>query len=102
MSNEHELNAIVNGVMDKVGLVEDIQGAIARIRARATDDDDIVTAEVDGMGTLTGLWIDDSIANSDARTVSALIIATANQASLNATTQRAALLSQLQEGLEKP
>lgn len=98
----HDVDAILSGVWDKIGLLEDTAGGLDRIRARASDDDDVVTAEVDGQGNLTGLWINDSIAQLDTRTVSELIIQTAAEAARLATEQRMELIRQLQEGFETP
>ncbi|QNG19492.1 YbaB/EbfC family nucleoid-associated protein [Rhodococcus triatomae] len=98
----NEMDAIVARAQEKIGLLEDALDGLGRLRARASDEKDTVTAEVDGNGTLTGLWMDDSIATTDSRALGPLIVATVSEAARLATEQRMELMNRLQDGFESP
>lgn len=66
--------------------------SIDRIRARFTTKDGVVTAEVDGHGALTGLWLDDSISEMSPKDVGMLITWASQQAAQKAGEERSKIL----------
>ncbi|QSE88895.1 YbaB/EbfC family nucleoid-associated protein [Rhodococcus pseudokoreensis] len=96
--SEHDMDAIVGRATEQVNLLEEALAGLQSITARASSESDQVTAEVDGNGTLTGLWMDDSISSLDARTLAAMITSTTQEAARLATEQRTRVMTALQEG----
>ncbi len=91
------MDAIVGRAADQVNLLEEALAGLQSIKARASSESDQVTAEVDGNGNLTGLWMDDSISTLDARTLAALITSTTHEAARLATEQRTQVMKTLQD-----
>ncbi|MGW5148835.1 YbaB/EbfC family nucleoid-associated protein [Rhodococcus koreensis] len=81
-----------------MNLLEEALAGLQSITARASSESDQVTAEVDGNGTLTGLWMDDSISSLDARTLAAMITSTTREAARLATELRTRVMTALQDG----
>ncbi|MGW4336067.1 YbaB/EbfC family nucleoid-associated protein [Rhodococcus koreensis] len=96
--SEHDMDAIVGRATEQVNLLEEALAGLQSITARASSESDQVTAEVDGNGTLTGLWMDDSISSLDARTLAAMITSTTQEAARLATEQRTRVMTALQDG----
>ncbi|MFC9357119.1 YbaB/EbfC family nucleoid-associated protein [Rhodococcus sp. NPDC057014] len=96
--SEHDMDAIVGRATEQVNLLEEALAGLQSITARASSESDQVTAEVDGNGTLTGLWMDDSIASLDARTLAAMITNTSQEAARLAAEQRTRVMTALQDG----
>ncbi|PBC52842.1 hypothetical protein CJ179_05840 [Rhodococcus sp. ACS1] len=96
--SEHDMDAIVGRATEQVNLLEEALAGLQSIAARASSESDQVTAEVDGNGTLTGLWMDDSISSLDARTLAAMITSTTQEAARLATEQRTRVMAALQDG----
>lgn len=92
------MDAIVGRATEQVNLLEEALAGLQSITARASSESDQVTAEVDGNGTLTGLWMDDSISSLDARTLAAMITSTTQEAARLATEQRTRVMTALQDG----
>ncbi|ELB87824.1 YbaB/EbfC family nucleoid-associated protein [Rhodococcus opacus] len=99
--SEHDMDAIVWRATEQVNLLEEALAGLQAIKARASSESDQVTAEVDGNGTLTGLWMDDSISTLDARTLATMITSTTQEAARLATEQRARVMTTLQDGFGK-
>ncbi|BAH54559.1 MULTISPECIES: YbaB/EbfC family nucleoid-associated protein [Rhodococcus] len=99
--SEHDMDAIVGRATEQVNLLEEALAGLQSITARASSESDQVTAEVDGNGTLTGLWMDDSISSLDARTLAAMITSTTQEAARLATEQRTRVMTALQDGFGK-
>ncbi|AOW94405.1 hypothetical protein BFN03_04135 [Rhodococcus sp. WMMA185] len=95
------MDAVVGRATEKVNLLEEALSGLQSIKARASSESDQVTAEVDGNGNLTGLWMDDSISTLDARTLAALITSTTHEAARLATEQRAQVMRALQDAFSK-
>lgn len=94
------MDAIVGRAYAQVELLEGALSGLQDIKARVSSKNDEVTAEVDGNGTLVGLWMNDSITTLDARTVSTLVTQTAQAAAAKASEQRMQVLTQLQGSFE--
>ncbi|MFC9551026.1 YbaB/EbfC family nucleoid-associated protein [Rhodococcus sp. NPDC056960] len=99
--SEHDMDAIVGRATEQVALLEEALAGLRAITARASSESDQVTAEVDGNGTLTGLWMDDSISTLDARALATMITSTTREAARLATEQRTRVSSALQDGFGK-
>ncbi|NDV07841.1 YbaB/EbfC family nucleoid-associated protein [Rhodococcus sp. IEGM 248] len=99
--SEHDMDAIVGRATEQVNLLEEALAGLQAIKARASSKSDQVTAEVDGNGTLTGLWMDDSISTLDARTLATMITNTTQEAARLATEQRTRVMTTLQDGFGK-
>ena len=76
--------------------MNDLRAATASIAE--SSESDHVTAAVDGNGTLTGLWIDNSISTLDSRTLATMITSTTQEAARLATGQRTRVMTTLQDG----
>ncbi|MFD9665802.1 YbaB/EbfC family nucleoid-associated protein [Rhodococcus sp. NPDC059968] len=99
--SEHDMDAIVGRATEQVNLLEEALAGLQAITARASSESDQVTAEVGGNGTLTGLWMDDSISTLDARTLATMITSTTQEAARLATEQRTRVMTTLQDGFGK-
>jgi len=95
------MDAIVGRATEQVNLLEEALAGLQAITARASSESDQVTAEVDGNGTLTGLWMDDSISALDARTLATMITSTTQEAARLATEQRTRVMTTLQDAFGK-
>ncbi|TSE02041.1 YbaB/EbfC family nucleoid-associated protein [Skermania sp. ID1734] len=69
------------------------QEQLRAVRTRCTTGNGAVTAEVDSHGALCGLWLDESITESDPDGVGALIIEAAHRAAAAANGQRSAIVA---------
>jgi DNA-binding protein YbaB len=76
--------------------MNDLRAATASIAESSESDQ--VTAEVDGNGTLTGFWMDDSVSTLNARTLATVITSTTQEAARLATEQRTRVMTTLQDG----
>lgn len=94
---EQSIDGIVGRAYAQVELLEGTLTGLQNIRARASSDNHEVTAEVDGDGTLVGLWMNDAVTTLDARTVASLVTDTAQAAAAAASEQRMQVLTQLQD-----
>ncbi|NLU81838.1 YbaB/EbfC family nucleoid-associated protein [Rhodococcus sp. HNM0569] len=92
---------IVNRAHDQIALLEDTLAGLDGIRVRVDSEGGEVTAEVDGNGALTGLWMDDAITRLDARAVEALVVSTAAEAARQATERRTKIMAALENGFER-
>ncbi|MCZ4553449.1 YbaB/EbfC family nucleoid-associated protein [Gordonia rubripertincta] len=72
--------------------LHEVNERLAAISTRETSPGDHVTAEVDGVGTLTGLWFAPSALTLGAGALGELIVATAGVAAGRAFARRAAIL----------
>ncbi|MFD6061073.1 YbaB/EbfC family nucleoid-associated protein [Rhodococcus wratislaviensis] len=87
---------------DQIRLGDDderLEGATASIAE--SSESDPVAAAVDGKGTLTDLWMDDSISTLNARTLATMITSTTQEAARLATGQRNRVMTTLQDGFGK-
>ncbi|MFC0446688.1 YbaB/EbfC family nucleoid-associated protein [Rhodococcus jostii] len=99
--SEHDMDAVVGRATEQLNLHEDALAGLRAVTARASSESDQVTAEVDGNGTLTGLWMDDSISSLDACTLAAMITSTTQEAARLAAEQRIQVMTTLQDGFGK-
>ncbi|MFZ2172427.1 MAG: YbaB/EbfC family nucleoid-associated protein [Rhodococcus sp. (in: high G+C Gram-positive bacteria)] len=99
--SEREMDAIVGRATEQVNLLEEALAGLESIRARASSESDQVTAEVDGNGTLTGLWMDDSISTIHSAALATLITTTAREAARQAAEQRTKVMTTLQDAFGK-
>ncbi|AII04786.1 YbaB/EbfC family nucleoid-associated protein [Rhodococcus opacus] len=99
--SEHDMDAIVGRATEQVNLLEEALAGLQAITARASSESGQVTAEVDGNGTLTGLWMDDSISALDARTLATMITSTTQEAARLATERRTQVMTTLQDAFGK-
>lgn len=89
-----ELEARARAQLD--GLRE-VNEKLAAISVRETSPDDRVTAEVDGVGALTGLWFSPTAHAIGATELGDLVVATASTAAAHAFARRAAVLEDFNE-----
>jgi hypothetical protein len=89
-----ELEARARAQLD--GLRE-VNEKLAAISVRETSPDDRVTAEVDGVGALTGLWFGPTAHAIGARELGDLVVATASTAAAHAFARRAVVLDDFNE-----
>ena len=89
-----ELEARARAQLD--GLRE-VNEKLAAISVRETSPDDRVTAEVDGVGALTGLWFGATAPDLGATELGNLVVATASAAAAAAFTRRAEVLEDFNE-----
>ncbi|MFJ9368281.1 YbaB/EbfC family nucleoid-associated protein [Nocardia sp. NPDC101769] len=94
-----EMDALVKGVSDKVEALEATLHGLSRIRGRCTSQDGSVTAEADGDGALTGLWLAESVTAHAPAEVSRLILRVCQQAAAEATAQRSRIIARLNDSL---
>ncbi|MGV9834434.1 YbaB/EbfC family nucleoid-associated protein [Nocardia niigatensis] len=94
-----ELDALVGGINDKLETLEATLHALSRIRGRCSSEDGSVTAEVDGDGALTGLWLADSVTSHAPAEVSRLILWACRRAAAEATAQRSRIVARLNDSL---
>ncbi|MEU6580940.1 YbaB/EbfC family nucleoid-associated protein [Nocardia sp. NPDC046763] len=94
-----EMDALVKGVSDKLEALEATLHGLSRIRGRRTSQDGSVTAEVDGDGALTGLWLAESVTSHAPAEVSRLILRVCQQAAAEATAQRSRIIARLNDSL---
>ena len=93
-----EMDALIEGAQAKLEHLETALEAMEKVNARFTTDDGVVTAQVDGNGALTGLWLDESITNMPASQVGPLITWAGQQAAQQAAEQRAQIVERLNAG----
>jgi transcriptional regulator NrdR family protein len=89
-----ELEARARAQLDRL---RDVNEQLAAISERETSPDDRVTAEVDGIGALTGLWFAPSAHEVGSAELGNLIVATAAVAAGRAFVRRAAVLEDFNE-----
>ncbi|MCQ4120305.1 YbaB/EbfC family nucleoid-associated protein [Rhodococcus tibetensis] len=99
--SEREMDTIVGRATEQVNLLEEALDGLRSIKARASSESDHVTAEVDGNGTLTGLWMNDSIAGLDSSALATLITSTTQEAARLATEQRTQVMTALHDAFGK-
>ncbi|WP_213577231.1 YbaB/EbfC family nucleoid-associated protein [Rhodococcus sp. USK13] len=99
--SEHEMDTIVGRATEQVALLEEALEGLRSIKARASSESDHVTAEVDGNGTLTGLWMNDSIAGLDPVALATLITGTTQEAARLAAEQRSQVMTTLHDEFGK-
>lgn len=81
--------------------MQDTVAEVDGLRTSVASECGVVTATVDGLGTLVGLTITDAVAEMDARTVAALTVSTVHQAVRRVTTERERLLQALRASLRQ-
>ena len=89
------MDAIVADATAKLEHLEAALYALQHVRERVTSGP--VTAEVDGNGALTGLWLEEAITGVPARDVGPLIVATCHRAAQAAGARRAEVLTNLNQ-----
>ncbi|MEU0545376.1 YbaB/EbfC family DNA-binding protein [Nocardia sp. NPDC005978] len=93
------MDALVNGVALQLDALENALDGLDRVRGRFGAPDGSVTAEVDGEGALTGLWLADSVTARPPAEVAELILWACGQAAAAASTRRAAVLARLNSAI---
>ncbi|WP_235916297.1 YbaB/EbfC family nucleoid-associated protein [Antrihabitans cavernicola] len=96
------MDALVEAANAKLEHLETSLGALQQIRARFATKDGAVTAEVDGNGALTGLWLDESISEMSAKDVSKLITWASHQAAQLTGVERGKILESLNSTFRAP
>ena len=96
------MDALVTDAAAKLESLETALHGLNQIRARFSTDDGLVTAEVDGNGALTGLWLAEGITQRPAREVGPLITWASQEAARRASDQRSAVLARLNAGFGAP
>lgn len=94
-----EMEALVSGVGKQLEALESALAGLREVRGRFSSEDRSVTAEVDGDGALTGLWLAESVAARPPAEVAQLILWACQQAAAAATSQRAAVLAGVNSAL---
>ncbi|GAB4583390.1 YbaB/EbfC family nucleoid-associated protein [Nocardia sp. IFM 10818] len=94
-----EMDALVKGVGDKLEALESALAGLREVRGRFTSEDGSVTAEVDGDGALTGLWLAESVTSRPPAEVSQLILWACGEAAATATAQRSEIVARLNESM---
>ncbi|WP_405133369.1 YbaB/EbfC family nucleoid-associated protein [Nocardia sp. NBC_01388] len=94
-----QMNALVSAVADRLEALEATLYELGRVRGQFTSDDRSVTAEVDGDGALTGLWLAESVTARPPAEVSQLVLWACQQAAAQASAQRAEALARLHESI---
>ncbi|MEV6771471.1 YbaB/EbfC family DNA-binding protein [Nocardia sp. NPDC051030] len=94
-----EMDALVNGVAEQLEALEATLYGLGKVRGRFTSDDRSVSAEVDGNGALTGLWLAESVTSRPPAEVSQLILWACGQAAALASAQRAEVVAGLNRSL---
>lgn len=94
-STTAEMDDLVDRATAKLECLEEALAGLSSIRARYTSDDGCVTAEVDGNGTLTGLWLEESITAKPANEVGPSITSAAHEAARIAGERRAQVIDRL-------
>ncbi|WP_067698348.1 YbaB/EbfC family nucleoid-associated protein [Nocardia jejuensis] len=90
-----EMDALVEAASTRLEALEATLHGLAEVRGRFTTEDRSVTAEVDGGGALTELWLAESVTSRPPAEVATLILWACGQAAAEATTRRAAVLARL-------
>jgi DNA-binding protein YbaB len=89
-----ELEARARAQLDRL---RDVNEQLAAISVRESSSDDRVTAEVDGLGALTGLWFSPAAHDLGAEKLGGLVVATAAAAAGHAFSKRALVLEDFNE-----
>ena len=92
-----EMDALVAGVTAKLESLESALDAFGKISARYTTDDGVITAEVDGNGALTGLWLEEAITQWQAKQAGEQITTACRRAAVIAAHERALVIARLNE-----
>lgn len=92
-----EMDALVTGVTNQLEALEAALYELKHIRGRFRSDDGSVTAEVDGEGALTGLWLAESVTSRQPAEVSQLILWACGRAAAEAGSQRSRIVARLNE-----
>ncbi|MFI6870009.1 YbaB/EbfC family nucleoid-associated protein [Nocardia sp. NPDC050406] len=92
-----EMDGLVRGVTDQLEALEAALYELKRIRGRFRSEDGSVTAEVDGEGALTGLWLAESVTARQPAEVSQLILWACARAAEEAGSQRSRIVARLNE-----
>ncbi|QBJ95413.1 YbaB/EbfC family DNA-binding protein [Rhodococcus sp. ABRD24] len=100
--SEREMDALVARATAQVDLLEETLTALQSIRAVASSEDGRVRAEVDGHGTLTGLWLSESLLDVDARALAQTITHTAHRAAAAAAEERIRVTTALYDMFAAP
>lgn len=81
----------------QLGRLQDFSEQLADIRVRETDNDDVVTVEIDGNGALTGLWLSDGANELGGIRLGERIVSTALLGAQRAFAKRAAITEEFTE-----
>jgi DNA-binding protein YbaB len=76
-------------------LLEDMDKRLASISANATTPDESVSVEVDGLGAMTGLWLDPQALELEPDALAKLIVDTATSAAQSALDRQDLLINEL-------
>ncbi|WP_424809682.1 YbaB/EbfC family nucleoid-associated protein [Rhodococcus sp. 27YEA15] len=93
------MDRILDRAKDRTGRMQDTLVGIDAIRGVAVSPGNIVTATVNGLGTLVELQITDAVTSMQARTVASLTVATIHQAVQQAGVERDRLMTSLTRSL---
>lgn len=96
------MDALVADATAKLEHLETALEALQQLRERYTTRDGAITAEVDGHGALTGLWLDESVATLAAKEVGPAITQACQEAAARAGVRRAAVLTELNRAFTAP
>ncbi|WP_067562049.1 YbaB/EbfC family nucleoid-associated protein [Nocardia acidivorans] len=94
-----EMDALVAGVTNQLEALEAALAGLRGVRGRFTSEDRSVSAEVDGDGALTGLWLAESTTTRSPADVSRLVLWACREAAARAAAQRAEVIAGLNESL---
>ncbi|MGX1806508.1 YbaB/EbfC family nucleoid-associated protein [Nocardia sp. NPDC055321] len=89
------MDALVNDVATRLDALETALDGLSRVRGRFGSPDGSVTAEVDGEGALTGLWLAESVTTRPPADVARLILWACGEAAAAASARRATVLARL-------
>jgi DNA-binding protein YbaB len=93
-----EMDALVERATAKLEHLEQALDGLNRVRGEFTTEDGAITAEVDGNGALSGLWLAESVTEMQARELGRLITSACQQAAAVAGEQRSKILATLNDG----
>ncbi|SUA77025.1 Uncharacterised protein [Nocardia otitidiscaviarum] len=91
------MDALVTGVTNQLEALEAALYDLKRVRGRFAAEDGSVTAEVDGDGALTGLWLAESMTSRPPSEVAESILWACGRAAAEAGAQRSRIVARLNE-----
>lgn len=97
----NEMDRIMELAKHRTGLMQDAVAGVGAVRAVAVSKGGIVTATVDGLGSLVELQITDAVISMDSRTVAALTVDTIHQAVQRSNEERDRLVAELRSSLQQ-
>jgi DNA-binding protein YbaB len=94
-------DSVIARIVRQRDLIQAMDEHCKSISVRVTCRDGSVSVEVDGLGTMTGLWLRDNAYRNGADTLAALIVDTAQEAASVALERQKYLLEQFTERLSE-